>query len=78
MLQVTHRQQADNKQPMRHGIDLKTHSQCQRTARRPKPASASQQKPFSPSSVSLSWSGGAYRDRTDDPLLAKQVLSQLS
>ena len=28
-----------------------------------------------------SWSdatGGAYRDRTDDPLLAKQVLSQLS
>ena len=23
-------------------------------------------------------SGGAYRDRTDDPLLAKQVLSQLS
>ena len=22
--------------------------------------------------------GGAYRDRTDDPLLAKQVLSQLS
>jgi hypothetical protein len=27
-----------------------------------------------------SWkvAGGAYRDRTDDPLLAKQVLSQLS
>ena len=24
------------------------------------------------------WSGGASRDRTDDPLLAKQVLSQLS
>jgi hypothetical protein len=24
------------------------------------------------------FSGGAYRDRTDDPLLAKQVLSQLS
>ncbi len=23
-------------------------------------------------------SGGDYRDRTDDPLLAKQVLSQLS
>ena len=22
--------------------------------------------------------GGAYRDRTDDPLLAKQMLSQLS
>ena len=27
---------------------------------------------------SLMWSGGAYRDRTDDPLLAKQMLSQLS
>ncbi len=27
----------------------------------------------------LQWKrGGAYRDRTDDPLLAKQVLSQLS
>jgi hypothetical protein len=26
----------------------------------------------------LSQSGGADRDRTDDPLLAKQVLSQLS
>ena len=25
-----------------------------------------------------SGTGGAYRDRTDDPLLAKQVLSQLS
>ena len=25
-----------------------------------------------------SGNGGAYRDRTDDPLLAKQVLSQLS
>ena len=24
------------------------------------------------------WCGGACRDRTDDPLLAKQVLSQLS
>ena len=24
------------------------------------------------------WRGGADRDRTDDPLLAKQVLSQLS
>ena len=27
---------------------------------------------------SLAWRGGACRDRTDDPLLAKQVLSQLS
>jgi hypothetical protein len=26
----------------------------------------------------LMTAGGAYRDRTDDPLLAKQVLSQLS
>ena len=26
----------------------------------------------------LKMAGGAYRDRTDDPLLAKQVLSQLS
>ena len=26
----------------------------------------------------VSKDGGAYRDRTDDPLLAKQVLSQLS
>ena len=29
-------------------------------------------------SGNLGWLGGAYRDRTDDPLLAKQVLSQLS
>ena len=28
--------------------------------------------------VSAVFSGGASRDRTDDPLLAKQVLSQLS
>ena len=28
--------------------------------------------------VSTIKAGGAYRDRTDDPLLAKQVLSQLS
>ena len=27
---------------------------------------------------SRAWRGGACRDRTDDPLLAKQVLSQLS
>jgi hypothetical protein len=30
------------------------------------------------SGVSGLETGGAYRDRTDDPLLAKQVLSQLS
>ena len=29
-------------------------------------------------SVCALWVGGADRDRTDDPLLAKQVLSQLS
>ena len=28
--------------------------------------------------IVLLQNGGAYRDRTDDPLLAKQVLSQLS
>ena len=32
---------------------------------------------YRPNGVSLE-SGGACRDRTDDPLLAKQVLSQLS
>jgi hypothetical protein len=66
---------------MRHGIDLKTHSQCQR------------RRPMSPRlaqialgrirfrfilEMVLMTAGGAYRDRTDDPLLAKQVLSQLS
>lgn len=30
------------------------------------------------SSLGLSASGGAYRDRTDDLMLAKQPLSQLS
>jgi hypothetical protein len=28
--------------------------------------------------LAIQSAGGAYRDRTDDPLLAKQVLSQLS
>ena len=28
--------------------------------------------------ITLIWFGGGERDRTDDPLLAKQVLSQLS
>ena len=35
-------------------------------------------KSLSPAPLLQSKSGGAYRDRTDDPLLAKQVLSQLS
>ena len=30
------------------------------------------------SGIAQNKDGGAYRDRTDDPLLAKQVLSQLS
>ena len=58
---------------MPRGIDLKTHSQCQR------------RQPMLPTRRNgirflfiLELSGGAYRDRTDDPLLAKQVLSQLS
>ena len=71
---------------MRHGIDLKTHSQCQMlgadapTGQRPDlfhfiirylPGARAGEPPSAAS-------GGAYRDRTDDPLLAKQVLSQLS
>ena len=40
-------------------------------AHRPKPDLVS-------SSLEFMTAGGAYRDRTDDPLLAKQVLSQLS
>jgi hypothetical protein len=35
-------------------------------------------KDNAPISVNTNRFGGAYRDRTDDPLLAKQVLSQLS
>ena len=35
-------------------------------------------KPKGSTIKSMSVFGGAYRDRTDDPLLAKQVLSQLS
>jgi hypothetical protein len=34
--------------------------------------------PFRPAGPSWRKTGGADRDRTDDPLLAKQVLSQLS
>ena len=33
---------------------------------------------FTPERREAIEAGGAYRDRTDDPLLAKQVLSQLS
>lgn len=59
---------------MRHGIDLKTHSQCQRQ----RPDAAYRSKPDLFSFTGVFATGGAYRDRTDDPLLAKQVLSQLS
>ena len=101
----------------RHGIDLKTHSQCQRSAAQTLPTGISRIRFLFISGVcrcarlaarrqsqqscalwrTLSrWplliraksasadfrpdlrGGGAYRDRTDDPLLAKQVLSQLS
>ena len=41
------------------------------------PARAETREPMS-SPLEMSETGGAYRDRTDDPLLAKQVLSQLS
>ena len=61
---------------MRHGIDQKTHSQCQRTARRHKACFPPRGRNLFPHLPDLA--GGAYRDRTDDPLLAKQVLSQLS
>jgi hypothetical protein len=109
---------------MRHGIDLKTHSQCQRSATltdqhdrltwhpiawgriwfrfnnrkfdvpgTSPPPVAAKPRPLARftapiglaairSKLRLARSrlrpGGAYRDRTDDPLLAKQVLSQLS
>ena len=33
---------------------------------------------WKPVLLSILANGGAYRDRTDDPLLAKQMLSQLS
>jgi hypothetical protein len=33
---------------------------------------------YRPKAVAIARPGGASRDRTDDPLLAKQVLSQLS
>ena len=67
---------------MRHGIDLKTHSQCQ-MLRQPKVAYSPHQSNDRLRDLFLFileyvLSGGAYRDRTDDPLLAKQVLSQLS
>ena len=35
-------------------------------------------RPWGPSPTLAGESGGGERDRTDDPLLAKQVLSQLS
>jgi hypothetical protein len=59
---------------------LRTHSQCQRG-----PHKATQnltfahEEPMSSSNwINCSGAGGAYRDRTDDLMLAKQPLSQLS
>ena len=73
---AAHSHQLESQHGMRRGIDYKTHSQCQRrTVETVLPALIAGSVFFS------SWSdatGGAYRDRTDDPLLAKQVLSQLS
>jgi hypothetical protein len=72
---AAHACRPESRRTMRRGIDYKTHSQCQR--RRPDVAYLPKQDPFS-SSLEFRLAGGAYRDRTDDPLLAKQVLSQLS
>lgn len=65
---------------MRHGIDLKTHSQCQMLgADAPtRVSSKSRMRDLFRFIYQIKMPGGAYRDRTDDPLLAKQVLSQLS
>ena len=66
---------------------LKTHSQCQRSGQIPhasvKDKSKTEIRVFisgeiTAHSIAQPITGGAYRDRTDDPLLAKQVLSQLS
>ena len=61
---------------MLHGIDLKTHSQCQMLGANA-PTCLDKQDLFR-FIYRNKIPGGAYRDRTDDPLLAKQVLSQLS
>ena len=42
------------------------------------PSWTAKQRTLLNSQTFVSYLGGAYRDRTDDPLLAKQVLSQLS
>src|SRR5690606_11032451 len=76
---------------VRHGIDFKTHSQCQRRGGNP-PLAKPRTYPWLGSGF-LHWSGpsrscafalrgnepgGASRDRTDDLKLAKLALSQLS
>lgn len=48
------------------------------TARRRSFAAFAEHRPEGPLMRERQNNGGAYRDRTDDPLLAKQVLSQLS
>ena len=74
---------------MRHGIDLKTHSQCQR--QRPMPPTGPwtfiragsrifilENIEAANQHLALRRPGGASRDRTDDLKLAKLALSQLS
>ena len=73
---AAHACRPESRRTMRRGIDYKTHSQCQRrTIEIVLPARCRIRFPHLWSACAT---GGAYRDRTDDPLLAKQVLSQLS
>jgi hypothetical protein len=57
---------------------LRTHLQCQRLGANPRPRGRSGANIVSSSPGMYRKDGGAYRDRTDDLMLAKQPLSQLS
>ena len=57
---------------------LRTHSQCQRGSSRPNITALARGEPFLFIPRNIRVGGGAYRDRTDDLMLAKQPLSQLS
>jgi hypothetical protein len=57
---------------------LRTHSQCQRWTALGHPQPLSVTAELMSSSNWMQESGGACRDRTDDLMLAKQPLSQLS
>ena len=83
---MTHFSRSYDRAQMRHGIDFKTHSQCQRRGADPRYSAIGSLRA---GSDFLHWSvgtitaydrgpGGAYRDRTDDLKLAKLALSQLS